>query len=128
MACASIFVLVFPRRRDVFACIGLPDGDPSWERSFSSWPLGVCDYLAPSQRQFHPEEWAQRTRNLYNWTEPHNRCTRTHVHNRCTRTHTFRVSIVHGRACVQPHLLTVIKTLHLVLHTSPNYFLFRFWF
>lgn len=61
-------------RRDVFACIGLSDGDPSWERSFSRWPLGVCDYLVPVRRQFHPEEWSRRTRNIYNWSEPHNRC------------------------------------------------------
>ncbi|XP_054894482.1 transmembrane protein 260 isoform X5 [Poeciliopsis prolifica] len=59
-------------QRDVFACIGLTDGDPSWERSFSRWPLGVCDYLVPLQRQFHPERWAERTRSLYNWSEPHN--------------------------------------------------------
>ncbi|XP_012707852.2 transmembrane protein 260 isoform X1 [Fundulus heteroclitus] len=58
--------------RDVFACIGLPDGDPSWVRSFSRWPLGVCDYLVPAQRQFHPEQWAERTRRIYNWSEPHN--------------------------------------------------------
>uniref|UniRef100_A0A667Y1T8 Transmembrane protein 260 n=1 Tax=Myripristis murdjan TaxID=586833 RepID=A0A667Y1T8_9TELE len=58
--------------RAVFACIGLPDGDPSWERSFSRWPMGVCDYLVSVHRQFHPEEWAQHTRNLYNWSEPHN--------------------------------------------------------
>lgn len=64
-------------RRDVFACIGLPDGDSSWERSYSRWPLGVCDYLVPVHRQFHPEQWADRTRNLYNWSEPHNRCTYT---------------------------------------------------
>lgn len=64
-------------RRDVFACIGLPAGDMSWERSFSRWPLGVCDYLVPAQRQFHPREWALRTRNIYNWSEPHNRCTLT---------------------------------------------------
>ncbi|XP_035530685.1 transmembrane protein 260 [Morone saxatilis] len=57
---------------DVFACIGLPDGDPSWERTFSRWPMGVCDYLVPVQRHFHPQEWAHRTRNLYNWSEPHN--------------------------------------------------------
>ncbi|XP_013131756.1 transmembrane protein 260 isoform X3 [Oreochromis niloticus] len=59
-------------RRDVFACIGLPDGDLSWERSYSRWPLGVCDYLVPIQKQFHPEEWAHRTRNIYNWSDPHN--------------------------------------------------------
>ncbi|CAK6957032.1 transmembrane protein 260 isoform X1 [Scomber scombrus] len=60
------------RQREVFACIGLSDGDPSWGRSFSRWPLGVCDYLVPIQRQFHPEKWAQHTRNIYNWSEPHN--------------------------------------------------------
>lgn len=60
------------RQREVFACIGLSDGDPSWERSFSRWPLGVCDYLVPVQRQFHPEKWAHHTRNIYNWSEPHN--------------------------------------------------------
>ncbi|KAM7403002.1 hypothetical protein PAMA_003772 [Pampus argenteus] len=59
-------------QREVFACIGLSDGDPSWERSFSRWPLGVCDYLVPIKRQFHPEEWAHHTRNIYNWSEPHN--------------------------------------------------------
>ncbi|XP_026211703.1 transmembrane protein 260 isoform X1 [Anabas testudineus] len=59
-------------QRDTFACIGLPDGDSSWEHSFTRWPLGVCDYLVPVQRQFHPEEWAHRTRNMYNWSEPHN--------------------------------------------------------
>lgn len=66
-------------RRDVFACIGLSDGDPSWERSFSRWPLGVCDYLVPVQRQFHPKAWAHRTRNIYNWSEPHNRCIHKHT-------------------------------------------------
>ncbi|XP_064185214.1 protein O-mannosyl-transferase TMEM260 isoform X1 [Anguilla rostrata] len=58
-------------QRPVFACIGLPEGDPSWQRSFSRWPWGVCDQLVPVQTRFHPEEWAQRTRDLYNWTEPH---------------------------------------------------------
>ncbi|XP_047467991.1 transmembrane protein 260 isoform X2 [Mugil cephalus] len=58
-------------QRDVFACIGLSDGDPSWERSFSRLPLGVCDYLIPVQKQFRPEKWVDRTRNIYNWTEPH---------------------------------------------------------
>uniref|UniRef100_A0A3Q1G120 Transmembrane protein 260 n=1 Tax=Acanthochromis polyacanthus TaxID=80966 RepID=A0A3Q1G120_9TELE len=57
---------------DTFACIGLPDGDLSWERSFSRWPLGVCDYLVPVQKQFHPEDWAHRTRSIYNWSEPYN--------------------------------------------------------
>lgn len=74
--CKHLFVLFFFCRRDVFTCIGLPDGDPSWEYSFSRWPLGVCDYLVPVKRRFHPEEWAHRTRDIYNWSEPYNRCTR----------------------------------------------------
>uniref|UniRef100_A0A8K9UVG5 Transmembrane protein 260 n=1 Tax=Oncorhynchus mykiss TaxID=8022 RepID=A0A8K9UVG5_ONCMY len=57
----------------VLACIGLPDRDPSWERSFSHWLLGVCDHLVPAQEPFHPEEWTRHT--LYIWTEPHNRYT-----------------------------------------------------
>ncbi|XP_054652973.1 transmembrane protein 260 isoform X2 [Dunckerocampus dactyliophorus] len=64
--------LSFNSQRDVFACIGLSDGDQSWHRSFSSWPFGVCDFLVPAQRQLHPKQWASRTRNLYNWSEPHN--------------------------------------------------------
>ncbi|KAG7510629.1 transmembrane protein 260 isoform X1 [Solea senegalensis] len=59
------------RKRYAFACIGLPDGDKSWEQKFSLWPMGVCDYLVPTQQQFHPEEWSRRTRHLYNWSEPH---------------------------------------------------------
>lgn len=72
--CPLVFCLLCFCRRDVFACIGLNDGDKSWEQSFSLWPLGVCDYLVPIQREFHPEEWSRRTRNLYNWSETHNRC------------------------------------------------------
>ncbi|KAM8913654.1 protein O-mannosyl-transferase TMEM260 isoform 5-T6 [Spinachia spinachia] len=64
--------LSYNTQRHVFACIGLSEGDSSWERSFYLWPMGVCDYLVPTQRQFHPERWAQRTRNIYNWSEPHN--------------------------------------------------------
>ncbi|KAM6960759.1 protein O-mannosyl-transferase TMEM260 [Aplochiton taeniatus] len=59
-------------QRVVFACIGLPDGDPSWERSFSRWPLGVCDQLLPAHTHFHPEDWVRHTRDLYHWSEPHN--------------------------------------------------------
>uniref|UniRef100_H2MNF3 Transmembrane protein 260 n=1 Tax=Oryzias latipes TaxID=8090 RepID=H2MNF3_ORYLA len=58
--------------KDVFACIGLPDGDLTWEHSFARWPFGVCDYLVPVHRAFHPEQWAQRTRTIYKWREPHN--------------------------------------------------------
>ncbi|KAJ8341621.1 hypothetical protein SKAU_G00339120 [Synaphobranchus kaupii] len=59
-------------QRAVFACIGLPEGDPGWQRSFSRWPWGVCDQLVPAQTRFQPEEWGRRTRNMYNWTEAHN--------------------------------------------------------
>ncbi|CAG5866391.1 unnamed protein product [Menidia menidia] len=59
-------------QRDVITCIGLSDGDSTWQQSFSRWPLGVCDYLVPVRRQFHPEQWAQQTRNIYNWSEPNN--------------------------------------------------------
>ncbi|XP_057714876.1 transmembrane protein 260 isoform X2 [Corythoichthys intestinalis] len=65
--------LIHNSQRDVFACIGLNDGDPSWGRSFSRWPFGVCDFLVPARRQFRPKEWANRTHSLYNWSEPHNR-------------------------------------------------------
>ncbi|XP_066550557.1 transmembrane protein 260 [Amia ocellicauda] len=58
-------------QRPLFACIGLPEGDSSWELGFSRWPWGVCDQLVPSKTPFPPVEWAQRTRGLYNWTEPH---------------------------------------------------------
>uniref|UniRef100_A0A3B4AA57 Uncharacterized protein n=1 Tax=Periophthalmus magnuspinnatus TaxID=409849 RepID=A0A3B4AA57_9GOBI len=57
---------------DVVTCIGLPDEDQSWVQSFSRWPFGVCDYLVPVHKKFHPEDWAQRTHNIYNWSEPHN--------------------------------------------------------
>ncbi|XP_034531012.1 transmembrane protein 260 [Notolabrus celidotus] len=63
--------LLHNTERSVVACIGLPEGDRSWEQSFSRWPWGVCDILVPAQRQFHPERWAQWTRNMYNWTELH---------------------------------------------------------
>ncbi|RXM93737.1 Transmembrane protein 260 [Acipenser ruthenus] len=58
--------------REVFACIGLPEGDRSWERGFSLWPWGVCEKLVPSGTPFYPAEWVRLTRNMYNWTEPYN--------------------------------------------------------
>ncbi|XP_026875416.2 transmembrane protein 260 isoform X2 [Electrophorus electricus] len=57
--------------RPVFACIGLSEGDPSWERTFSRWPWGVCEQLVPVTRRLHPEEWARSTQRLYNWRQPH---------------------------------------------------------
>ncbi|MCI4382697.1 hypothetical protein PGIGA_G00017720 [Pangasianodon gigas] len=58
--------------RPMFLCIGLSEGDPSWEKSFSQWPWGVCEQLMPLTSRLHPVEWVQRTQNLYNWSEPHN--------------------------------------------------------
>ncbi|KAK3538255.1 hypothetical protein QTP70_033068 [Hemibagrus guttatus] len=58
--------------RPLFVCIGLSEGDPSWEKTFSLWPWGVCEQLMPLTSRLHPVEWAQRTQNLYNWSEPHN--------------------------------------------------------
>ncbi|XP_027028626.2 transmembrane protein 260 isoform X1 [Tachysurus fulvidraco] len=58
--------------RPVFVCIGLSEGDPSWKKSFSLWPWGVCEQLMPLTSRLHPVEWAQRTQNLYKWSEPHN--------------------------------------------------------
>ncbi|CAM4643396.1 unnamed protein product [Leuciscus chuanchicus] len=57
--------------RPVFVCIGLTEGDPSWERSFSRWPWGVCEQLVPVKTPFDPEKWAQKTLDLYNWSQPH---------------------------------------------------------
>uniref|UniRef100_A0A8B9LUB3 Transmembrane protein 260 n=1 Tax=Astyanax mexicanus TaxID=7994 RepID=A0A8B9LUB3_ASTMX len=57
--------------RPVFACIGLSEGDPSWERTFSRWPWGVCEQLVPVTSRLHPEEWAQHTQRLYNWSQTH---------------------------------------------------------
>ncbi|MGH0163966.1 UNVERIFIED_CONTAM: hypothetical protein FKN15_063681 [Acipenser sinensis] len=59
--------------REVFACIGLPEWDRSWERGFSLWPWGVCEKMVPSGTPFYPAEWVRLTRNMYNWTEPYNR-------------------------------------------------------
>ncbi|TRY58365.1 hypothetical protein DNTS_034207 [Danionella cerebrum] len=60
-------------QRPVFVCIGLTEGDSSWERSFSRWPWGVCEQLLPIKTPFDPEEWAVKTHDLYNWSEPHDR-------------------------------------------------------
>ncbi|KAI4879095.1 hypothetical protein NFI96_014434 [Prochilodus magdalenae] len=57
--------------RPVFVCIGLSEGDPSWERTFSRWPWGVCEQLVPVTVHLHPEVWAHRTQHLYNWSQPH---------------------------------------------------------
>ncbi|KAM6462537.1 protein O-mannosyl-transferase TMEM260 isoform 2-T2 [Liasis olivaceus] len=55
--------------KDTFVCIGLHEGDPTWKKDYSLWPWGSCDKLVSSKAPFDPEEWIDRTRNLYNWTE-----------------------------------------------------------
>ncbi|XP_048341824.1 transmembrane protein 260 isoform X1 [Sphaerodactylus townsendi] len=61
------------KHKEIFVCIGLHEGDPTWKRAYSLWPWGSCDKLVPSEAAFNPEEWAGRTRNLYNWSEPYGR-------------------------------------------------------
>lgn len=71
--CVCFFVLACSR--PVFVCIGMTEGDQSWEKSFSQWPWGVCEQLMPLTSRLHPVAWVQRTQNLYNWSEPYNRYT-----------------------------------------------------
>ncbi|KAM9294395.1 protein O-mannosyl-transferase TMEM260 [Gastrophryne carolinensis] len=54
--------------RETFVCIGLNEGDPTWKRSHTLWPWGVCDKLVPKNTVFKAEEWIFLTNNLYNWT------------------------------------------------------------
>ncbi|XP_041072980.1 transmembrane protein 260 isoform X3 [Carcharodon carcharias] len=61
------------RDKEIFVCIGLHEGDPSWKYSYSLWPWGVCEKLVHSSRQFNPESWIHHTRNMYNWTEVYGR-------------------------------------------------------
>ncbi|XP_060700543.1 protein O-mannosyl-transferase TMEM260 isoform X1 [Hemiscyllium ocellatum] len=61
------------RDKEVFVCIGLHEGDPSWKHSYSLWPWGVCEKLVHSTSQFSPESWIQHTKNMYNWTEEYGR-------------------------------------------------------
>ncbi|XP_078426757.1 transmembrane protein 260 isoform X3 [Cetorhinus maximus] len=61
------------RDKEIFVCIGLHEGDPSWKYSYSLWPWGVCEKLVHSTSQFNPESWIHHTRNMYNWTEVYGR-------------------------------------------------------
>ncbi|XP_043570486.1 transmembrane protein 260 isoform X3 [Chiloscyllium plagiosum] len=61
------------RDKEIFVCIGLHEGDPSWKHSYSLWPWGVCEKLVHSTSQFSPESWIQHTKNMYNWTEEYGR-------------------------------------------------------
>ncbi|XP_054827809.1 transmembrane protein 260 [Eublepharis macularius] len=61
------------KHKEAFVCIGLHEGDPTWKKDYSLWPWGACDKLVPSGTAFDPVEWADRTRNLYNWSEEYGR-------------------------------------------------------
>ncbi|XP_043930364.1 transmembrane protein 260 isoform X2 [Protopterus annectens] len=56
------------KHRDVFACIGLHEGDTTWQNNYSLWPWGSCEKLVPLRNVFKPEGWMRITKNLYNWT------------------------------------------------------------
>ncbi|XP_077320556.1 protein O-mannosyl-transferase TMEM260 isoform X1 [Lithobates pipiens] len=55
--------------REIFVCIGLNEGDPTWRKSYSLWPWGSCEKVVPTNIPFDAEEWITLTTNLYNWTE-----------------------------------------------------------
>ncbi|XP_078081582.1 transmembrane protein 260 isoform X3 [Mustelus asterias] len=66
-------LLIANKDREIFVCIGLHEGDPSWMHSYSLWPWGVCEKLVHSTSQFNPESWIHHTKNMYNWTEEYGR-------------------------------------------------------
>ncbi|XP_045436254.1 transmembrane protein 260 isoform X3 [Pipistrellus kuhlii] len=61
------------KQKETFVCIGIHEGDPTWQKNYSLWPWGSCDKLVPSEIVFNPEEWIKLTRNIYNWTEKYGR-------------------------------------------------------
>lgn len=61
------------KQKETFVCIGIHEGDPTWKKDYSLWPWGSCDKLVPSKIVFNPEEWIERTRAIYNWTEAYER-------------------------------------------------------
>ncbi|XP_038633306.1 transmembrane protein 260 isoform X1 [Scyliorhinus canicula] len=61
------------KEREIFVCIGLHEGDPSWMYSYSLRPWGACEKLVHSTSQFSPESWIQHTKDMYNWTEEYGR-------------------------------------------------------
>ncbi|KAH0620270.1 hypothetical protein JD844_020408 [Phrynosoma platyrhinos] len=61
------------KHKEVFVCIGLHEGDPTWKKDYALWPWGSCDKLVSSKAAFDPGEWISRTRNLYNWSEEYGR-------------------------------------------------------
>ncbi|XP_059551122.1 protein O-mannosyl-transferase TMEM260 isoform X2 [Myotis daubentonii] len=61
------------KQKETFVCIGIHEGDPTWQKNYSLWPWGSCDKLVPSEIVFNPEEWIKLTRNIYNWTEEYGR-------------------------------------------------------
>uniref|UniRef100_A0A4W3JVX4 Transmembrane protein 260 n=1 Tax=Callorhinchus milii TaxID=7868 RepID=A0A4W3JVX4_CALMI len=61
------------KHKEIFVCIGLHEGDPTWKWSYSLWPWGCCEKLVPSKTIFRPEDWIRVTSNMYNWTEKYGR-------------------------------------------------------
>ncbi|XP_069494171.1 protein O-mannosyl-transferase TMEM260 [Ambystoma mexicanum] len=61
------------KRKEVFVCIDLHQGDPTWKAGYALWPWGCCEKLVPKDRIFRPDEWISLTRDLYNWTEEYGR-------------------------------------------------------
>ncbi|XP_018417899.1 PREDICTED: transmembrane protein 260 [Nanorana parkeri] len=55
--------------REIFVCIGINEGDPTWRKSYSLWPWGSCEKSVPKNTLFNAEDWIVLTTNLYNWTE-----------------------------------------------------------
>ncbi|XP_031218947.1 transmembrane protein 260 isoform X2 [Mastomys coucha] len=61
------------KQKETFVCIGIHEGDPTWKKNYSLWPWGSCDKLVSSKIVFNPEEWIERTKAIYNWTEAYGR-------------------------------------------------------
>ncbi|MEE6494143.1 hypothetical protein FKM82_017032 [Ascaphus truei] len=59
--------------KEIFVCIGLHEGDPTWKKSHIPWPWGSCEKLVPKNTVFNADEWIRLTGNLYNWTEEYGR-------------------------------------------------------
>ncbi|XP_073442045.1 protein O-mannosyl-transferase TMEM260 isoform X2 [Dendrobates tinctorius] len=61
--------LAVNKNREIFVCIGLNEGDPTWKKTHSLWPWGCCENLVSKSKIFNAEKWINLTNNLYNWTE-----------------------------------------------------------
>nr|XP_033807984.1 transmembrane protein 260 isoform X2 [Geotrypetes seraphini] len=65
------------KHKETFVCIGIDDDDPSWRKSYSLWPWGVCDKLVHFNNVFDTEKWINLTSTIYNWTEEYGRFDRS---------------------------------------------------